>query len=104
EPENAISGIALTAADCAGLHRRRSPQEDGGLYHTRWPPERRSANMPPPRLGSASVLLAKASMMRPRSEFATYTLVPSTAAPHCTPPCVPPCPTRPCHRTLPCSP
>ena len=57
EPENATPGIALTAADCAGLQRGRVPQPGGGVDHSISPSSRRSANMPPPRFGSASVLL-----------------------------------------------
>ena len=49
--------MALTAADCAGLQRGRVPQPTGGVYHTRSPSVRRSANMPPPCFGSASVVL-----------------------------------------------
>ena len=57
DPENATPGIALTAADCAGLQRCRVPHPGGGVYQTRSPSSSRSANMPPPCFGSASVLL-----------------------------------------------
>src|SRR5271154_3762981 len=57
DPENATPGIAVTAADCAGLQRFLSAgQGTGGVYHTRLPVARLSANMPPPRFGSTSVL------------------------------------------------
>src|SRR4029077_14220686 len=39
--------------------------------------------------------------MRPMSDSATYTLVPSVAEPHCTPPMVPPSPTRVCQMISP---
>src|SRR5215471_6880893 len=54
EPEKATPGIALTAADWAGLHLFRSPQSAGGVYQTRSPLSRRSANIPPPAFGSGS--------------------------------------------------
>jgi len=71
EPENATPGIAVTAADCAGLQRGRVPHPAGGVYQTRWPSLRRSANMPPPCFGSASVRVVKVSMTRPISDTAT---------------------------------
>ena len=53
DPENATPGIALTAADCAGLQRSRPLHAaGGGVYHTRWPVSSRSANIPPPCFGS----------------------------------------------------
>ena len=45
------------AADCAGLQRVRVPHPGGGVYHARPPSASRSANIPPPCFGSASVLL-----------------------------------------------
>ena len=51
DPENATPGIALIAADCAGLHRGRFPQPGGGVVQTIRPSSRRSANMPPPAFG-----------------------------------------------------
>src|SRR5262249_11076608 len=71
EPENAIPGMALTAADCAGLHRGREPQSPGGVSQTRSPLSRRKANMPPPLLGSTSELVEYVSEIRPRSDNAT---------------------------------
>src|SRR5688572_7685093 len=71
EPENATPGSAETAADCAGLHRVRVPHPGGGVYHTRSPSLSRSANMPPPCVGSASVLVLYVSMTRPISDSAT---------------------------------
>src|SRR6185436_6832433 len=53
EPEKTTPGIAVTAADCAGLQRARVPHDAGGVYHTRWPVCRLNANRPPPVLGSA---------------------------------------------------
>src|SRR4051794_30231140 len=55
EPENAMPGNADTAADCAGLHRMRAPQSDGGANHVFSPVSSLSAYIPPPRLLSASV-------------------------------------------------
>src|SRR5262249_47423886 len=73
EPENAIPGIALTAADCAGLHLGRSPHSGGGVYQALSPFSRRRANMPPPAFGSTSELALYVSEMRPTSDKATYT-------------------------------
>src|SRR5438105_3202203 len=102
EPENATPGIAVTAADWAGEHRGREPHLGGGELQTCLPSASRSANIPPPWLGSASVEVLKVSMMRLMSETATYTFVSSAAEPHCTPPMVPPLATRVCHSTSPC--
>ena len=55
DPENAMPGNPDTAADCAGLQRRRVPQSNGGVNHTFSPVWRFNAYMPPPRLLSASV-------------------------------------------------
>ncbi len=55
EPEKAMPGSALTAADWAGLHRFLSPHPAGGVYQTFSPSSNLSANIPPPRFGSASV-------------------------------------------------
>src|SRR5690348_8870651 len=71
DPENAAPGIALTAADCAGLQRLRSPQENGGVYQTFSPVLSFSAYMPPPWLGSASVSVLNVSMRRLISDTAT---------------------------------
>src|SRR5262249_26522386 len=57
DPENTTPGIALTAADCAGLQRGRLPHSGAGVYQTRSPSFRRSANMPPPAFGSTSELV-----------------------------------------------
>ena len=65
--------MALTAADCAGLQRGLPPQPGGGVYQTRSPVATRSANIPPPRFGSASVASVFGSVMRPMSDSATYT-------------------------------
>src|SRR5881628_1721082 len=88
EPENATPGIALTAADCAGLQRLRSPQSAGGVYQTRSPLSSRSANMPPPALGSGSDPWLLGIVVRTISDNATYTFDWSAAEPHCTPPTV----------------
>src|SRR6185503_3254109 len=101
DPENATPGIALTAADCAGLQRGLSPQGGGGVYQMRSPVSTRSANMPPPRRGSAAVAIVLGSVIRPMSDSATYAVVRSAAEPHCTPPIVPPSPTLTCQSTLP---
>src|SRR6516164_1150339 len=71
DPENATPGMALTAADCAGLQRGLDPQSAGGVYQTRSPLSRRSANIPPPCFGSTSELALYESEMRPRSDSAT---------------------------------
>src|SRR5579862_8384497 len=112
DPENTTPGMAVTAADCAGLQGMRSPQPAGGVYQTFLPLSRLNAKMPPPFLGLASVAdtsplatrvwLSKGSGIRSRSETATYTLEASAAEPHCTPPKVPPLPTRTCQSTSPC--
>src|SRR5262245_16946033 len=93
DPENTTPGMALTAADCAGLQRFRVPHGGGGVNHTRSPLSRRSANKPPPTLGSGSVAVLFLMLNRPMSDSATYTLDSSAADPHCTPPLIPPLPT-----------
>src|SRR4051812_36431481 len=57
EPEKATPGTAVTAADCAGLHRGRDPHGEGAAVQIRPPSDNRNANIPPPSFGSASVVV-----------------------------------------------
>src|ERR1019366_7567383 len=69
----------------------------GGAYQAFSPVGMRSANSPPPSLGSPP-------SMGPRmvkSERGTYTFSASAAGPHMMPPRTPPLPRRFCHTTLP---
>src|SRR5262249_6876984 len=93
--------MALTAADCAGLHLGFVPHSGAGVYQTRSPLSRRRANMPPPAFGSTSELELYVSEIRPTSDNATYTFESSAADPHWTPPRVPPFPMRVDHNTAP---
>jgi hypothetical protein len=56
EPEKTAPEIAVTAADCAGLHSFRSPQLAGFTLHTFSPLAKRSAKSPPPWDGSSNSL------------------------------------------------
>src|SRR5580704_2631633 len=49
-PENTSPGIAVTAADCAGLHPGRSPQPGCGVRQTSSPVSSLRADSPPPAL------------------------------------------------------
>jgi len=71
DPENAAPGIALTAADCAGLHLFLSPHPGGGAYQRRSPLSRLRAKRPPPCLGSASVPSEFGNTIRPISDKPT---------------------------------
>src|SRR5215472_15281647 len=105
ELENTTPGMAVTAADCAGLHGRRVPQPGGGVCQMRSPLSTRSAKRPPPFVGSTSetaslpplILVLRNSM----SDNAAYILRPSVAEPHWMPPTVPPLPSRDCHSIFP---
>src|SRR5215471_11951569 len=93
ELENTTPGIAVTAADCAGLHGRRVPQPGGGVCHMRSPLSTRSANMPPPLVGSTSDTASCPPLIRvlrnSMSDSSAYILRPSVADPHWMPPTVP---------------
>src|SRR6266852_5527702 len=54
EPEKTAPGNALTAADWVGLHGFLSAHEGCGVDHSRSPPLRSTAVMPPPTFGSTS--------------------------------------------------
>src|ERR1700722_13146671 len=53
-PENTSPGIALTAADCAGLHPGTSPQKGCGVRQTSSPVSSLRAQSPTPALLSMS--------------------------------------------------
>src|SRR5580704_2755677 len=53
-PENTSPGIAVTAADCAGLHPGTSPQPGCGVRQTSSPVSSLRAQSPPPALLSMS--------------------------------------------------
>src|SRR5580765_4587838 len=71
DPENTTPGMELTAADCAGLQRLRSPQPAGGVYQARSPLSSLNANIPPPCLGSAFDPRLFGMLVRTMSESAT---------------------------------
>src|SRR5580692_8197902 len=102
-PENTTPGIAVIAADCAGLQLGRSPHTGGGADQTFLPVAASSANNPPPALGSTSSGFPVVNSLRRKSISlsATYMFFPSLAEPHWIPPSAPPLPTRVSHRTLP---
>src|ERR1039458_673529 len=109
-PENTTPGIAVTAADCAGLQPGLT-QPGCGVCQAIPPVSIFSAVRPPPTFGSNSYGTPKtesrpatdpggAARLR-TSDSATYTFFASAADPHCTPPRLPPWPTRTCQRSLP---
>src|SRR6185436_16581315 len=51
EPEKTTPGIAVTAADCAGLQPGLALQAGGAAYQLRVPSSTRSAVRPPPSCG-----------------------------------------------------
>src|SRR5215831_13115457 len=53
-PENTTPGIAVTAADCAGLQLGLSPQPGCGVFQAMAPVSGFSANRPQPVFGSSS--------------------------------------------------
>src|SRR5260370_3959233 len=54
DPENTTPGITVTAADCAGLHGRRSPHPGDGVFQSTSPVVKPTANKPPPACGSST--------------------------------------------------
>src|SRR3954452_8762413 len=97
DPENTTPGIAVTAADCAGLHPDGAFAAQGmpGVDHTVRPSEIANAVSPPPTAGSKTKRLVSSGsvgLLLTGSEAAAYTRRPSVAMPHCTPPVGPPSP------------
>ncbi len=80
DPEKTTPGITVTAADCAGLHGRRSPHPGGGALHSSLPSVRRSPYNPPPAFGSST--RPAGVNCRTISDTATYALSSSAAGPH----------------------
>src|SRR5262249_49644333 len=107
-PEKTTPGIAVTAADCAGLQPGLLLHPGCGVVHATSPFSSVNANSPPPTFGSKSCQLPKEDRCAPgnasgsststpsilsallfpssilTSETATYTCVASAADPHCT--------------------
>src|ERR1700686_2123467 len=106
DPENTTPGMAVSAADCAGLQPGVELHGGGAAYHAFRPSFRSSAVKPPPSVGfnvnrAGSFGSPSLFGMRTTSETAAYTWRSSLAIPHCTPPFTPPLPTRACQTISP---
>src|SRR5580658_7848047 len=77
DPENTTPGMAVTAADWAGLQLGRSPQDGGAAAHTFLPLRTSKANRPPPLLGSTTSFfpVMNSGLTNPTSESAAYMFV-----------------------------
>src|SRR3984957_5019337 len=105
--------MAVTAADCAGLHPGTSPQPGCGVRQTSSPVSSLRAHSPPPALLSMSRVtlglrtrgcapgVPAATGWNLGSDTATKRLLSSAATPHCTPPSVLPLPTLFCQTISP---
>src|ERR1035438_1235755 len=87
-PENTTPGIAVTAADCAGLQPLiLQPLPGDGVSHTFSPVAIFNANIPPPTSGlgpnpSLAPILEASVICTPKSDSAAYTVSESAAGPH----------------------
>src|SRR5215469_13601435 len=84
DPENTTPGMAVTAADCAGLQNNLPPQEGGGAAQIFSPVTMLMATNPPPMFGSRIRFspCSKDRLVKDMSELATYIFTPSVAEPH----------------------